>query len=593
MPQSVASAPRAESNDNPLFRREMRERWRRPLTIFQLALFAGILSWLAYSFYLSMVPQGSVDTNSLSGAGRNFFFAVAQLHALAWIPGGLLLAAPTLAAERERGHLFEWILAGLTPTNIVRAKFRALAGFVLVMVCVPFPIFALCFPLGGVSPLDFLSIGVLTVVIALDSVAFGVLLSATAARVTGAIVGALVSSAGFLALSLPILNLVIGNSWQMTLLMALGLSLLCPIWLAAAQSWFEVEVEKHIKGESEFVAEHAQQDAQRLMIGPYGRLEPPIFEADSASERADERASKPVSKPAWSAPREPETRGVESWSETELLILQLAERNAIAQRDVRRKFASRQQSVTDVAATSTSLWVWLTLWLFIGGGGLLLIWLAPDGALFQLSASLVLAPAMAQVALGAASGFTRERAQRMLSALQMTALSPADIVWGKVGGALLLCAQNFGGLLLALCLMAFSYGPRSALMMAIFGVSCVAFTAMGSLTLSLWSRKTEIVALGALASIVALWWVVPTLYTNAGDIFHAPVWLEVLWLRPLRVFSNPASDLALALALLQLSVICAAGTLILGGLCIRQLRRTRAEEEATGLLQRDLSRGWR
>ena len=201
---------------------------------------------------------------------------------------------------------------------------------------------------------------------------------------------------------------------------------------------------------------------------------------------------------------------------------------------------------------------------------------------------------MGYAALGAAPGFTRERAQKMLSALQMTALSPRDIVGGKVAGVLLGCAHWFGGPLLALTIMALQVGPWSAAATLSFGVTCVVFTAIGSLTLSLWSRKTEIVALGGLAAIAGLWWVLPVLYINNNFslIFHAPLWLERLWLAPIRVILEPRGDFDLAGALFQLSAVCAASALFLGWLCVRQLRRTRAEEEATGLLQRDLSRGW-
>ena len=587
MPQSTSRRPVAAREANPLFRREMRERWRRPITVLQLALFAGVLAYLGYNIYITIVPQSEFDISLLSGTGRRFFFALANAHMLAWIPAGLLLAAPTLAAERERGHLFEWVLASLSARDIVSAKFRALAGFVLVMVCVPFPIFALCFPLGGVSPLDFLSVGFLTLVVALNSVALGVLISATSARVTSAITVALVASAVFLFFGVAILNAVVGIGWGEMLGLGLGLCWLPQIWIAAAYNAFDMEVEKHIKGDADFIAERRMESAQRLNIGPDGRLEPPRFEALPVGAPAEpgERVAPPtVARPA-------RARRAESFTEIERLVLRFADRNAIAARDVRRRFVWRHGGGAGEAWAA--LWVWLLVWALAGTVGATLLRIEPDGGLFPLFACLILAPAMGYVALEAAPGFTRERAQKMLSALQMTALSPADIVWGKAGGALLLCAQFFGGLLLALCVTALAYGPLSAIVTAVFAVSCVVFTALGSLTLSLWSRKTEIVALGALAGIAALWWVLPTLYLSWSDMFHAPRWLEVVWLAPIRVLLRPPGDGALALALLQLSSICAASALVLAGLCIWQLRRTRAEEEETGLFQRDLSRGLR
>ena len=564
---------------DPLFRREMRERWRRPLTLLQLLLFASALAYVGYNIYYTTVPLSEfVAPSSLSGTGRGFFFALAQWHALAWIPGGLLLAAPTLAAERERGHLTDWVLAGLTPTNIVRAKWRALAGFVLVMVCVPFPVFALCFPLGGVAPLDFLAVFALTIAIALNSVALGVLISANCATVTRALWGALVTSGIALFVGVAFVPVFLGESWLAPLIFALSIIWLPIVWISAGGATFESEVEKHIK------------NAEERFNAPI--IEPPapiIAPAPDMQARAKPQIALPP------------TAATPGFSQTESLILRAAENNAIAHRDVKRRLISRRTNAlySESDATNTALWVWIVTWLAVGAAGLISLkvtgTVATDGGLFQSFVFIYLMAAMGFAALDAAPGFTRERAQKMLSALQMTALSPLDIVRGKITGVLLLCAQYFAGALLSLCVIAFSIGPCSALMLAIFGVACVAFTAMGSLTLSLWSRKTEIVALGALASMAALWWVTPVLFINNNFslFFHAPTWLERLWLAPIRVVMRPASDAQLALALGQLAAICLCATFILGALCVAQLRRTRAEEEETGWLQRDLSRGWK
>ena len=555
----------------------MRERWRRPLTLFQLAIFVSALAWIGYNIYYTTVPLGqSVAMDSLQGVGRGYFFALAIWHALAWVPGGLLLAAPSLAAERERGHLTDWILAGITPAGIVRAKFRALAGFVLVMVCVPFPIFALCFPLGGVSPLDFAACFALTVAIALNSVALGTLISASCATITRALAGALFASVLTLFFAAPLLWNIFGGSWGAPLVLTLAILWLPSVWVAAAKNTFAFEVERHIKNDD------SPRFEPPIVVAPAAKPEPQSAGQSAQSDRVQTVLA---------------TAATPSFSQIESLILSASESNAIAHRDVKRRFVGRRANTVygEDEIPNMPLWVWLGVWLLVGVAGLAMKQLAPEMSLLQTGVFLVLTPAMGYVALGAAPGFTQERAKKMLSALQMTALSPRDIVVGKVAGVLLLCAQYFGGPLLALCVTALGYGPRSALTLGVFGVCCVVFTAMGSLTLSLWSRKTEIVALGALASIAALWWVLPTLYinNNFGLFFRAPRWLELLWLAPIRVVLEPSSDLHLALALAQLSAICAAGTLIAGGLCVRQLRRTRAEEEASGLLQRDLSRGWR
>ncbi len=580
---SSRARARARRESDPLFRREMRERWRRPLTLLQLLVFSSALAWLGYNIYFTLVPQGEfIGVDSLNGLGRDFFFALAQWHALAWIPGGMLLAAPALAAERERGHLTDWILAGLTPAGIVRAKFRALAGFVLVMVCVPFPIFALCFPLGGVSPLDFAAVWALTVAIALNSVAVGTMISANSPTVTKALASALIIIVAALVFIAPVVSITFSGSWLGTLILALGVIWLPKVWIAAAKSTFAVEVERHIKHDAGLAITAPIVEPRRTPVTEHGQIVPPT------------RASEPALPTRLAVARPME---IAPFSQLESLILRAAQGNAIAHRDVKRRFIGRRAGAFFSASDDANIRLifWVVLWIVAGLIALGMSRATPEGGLFRLFTFLVLTTAMGTVALGAAPGFTRERAQKMLSALQMTALSPLDIVWGKVMGVLLLCAQYFGGPLLALCVMALSFGPLSALMLGVFGVSCVVFTATGSLTLSLWSRKTEIVALGALASIAALWWVLPTLYINNSFslFFYAPRWLEVLWLAPIRAILEPASDRRMAWALAQLSAICVTGALVAGGLCVNQLRRTRADGEATGLLQRDLSRGWR
>ena len=571
---------------DPLFRREMRERWRRPLTLLQLLIFASALAWLGYNIYYTTVPPGEfIGLDSMQGIGRGFFFALAKWHALAWIPGGLLLAAPTLCAERERGHLTDWVLAGLTPSKIVSAKWRALAGFVLVMACVPFPIFALCFPLGGVSPLDFVAVWALTIAIALNSVALGLLISANCATVTNALSSALLLSILALFLGVPLLPALFGESWLAPLTFGLTIIWLPIIWVTASATNFEVEVEKHIKNESEIRVETP-------LVPPPPQLAP------------QQQPRAPATAPVTASTNVKETiipTTLAPFSQTEALILRATRGNAIAHRDVKQRFNARRVNAfyTDVEASNVALWVWVLGWLAAGVCGLLFCHLTNSpgavSAVLLACLVLVLAPAMGFVALNAAPGFTRERAQKMLSALQMTALSPLDIVWGKIAGVLLLCAQFFGGALLSVCILALAMGPCSALMVGVFGVSCVVFTAMGSLTLSLWSRKTEIVALGALAGIAGLWWVLPTLFisNNLSLFFHAPSWLKTLWLAPISVILQPSNDFQLALALGQLSALCLGAALILGALCVRQLKRTRAEEAETGWLQRDLSRGWK
>ena len=281
-----------------------------------------------------------------------------------------------------------------------------------------------------------------------------------------------------------------------------------------------------------------------------------------------------------------------AFSDWEQTLLCWSQWNALARRDVTRHF----QTTPDFwSVDGLALLGWRALlgwWGAVGVGSVLLRVWVPEVPWFTGLGALVLGAAMAMAALHSAPVFTRERAQKTLTALQLTALSSGDIVIGKIAATLLICARSFGGPLGALSILALSYGPQSAVATLLLGVSCVGLTATGGATLSLWGRKTEFVAAGTLAAIVGLWLLLPALYIAQGDFFRAPAWLEWMWLAPLRALFAAHSDLALALALAQLAVLCALMTLILGGLCLWQLGRTRAEDEATGVLQRDLSAHW-
>ena len=566
--------PENSASADPLFRREMRERWRRPLTLLQLAVFALVLGAIGFGFYATLVPQGEVMFDkSIVGSGRAFFQSVAIFNALAWIPGGLLLAAPTLSAERERGHLADWILAGLTPRGIARAKFRALAGFVLVMACVPFPIFALCFPLGGVGPFEFAGALALTVATALLSSATGLMISALSSRVAPAMGSALLMSACFLPVGGATLVGLLAAPWTLMMACAAGVMLVVPGCVHIAEGNFEFAVRADLDGESERPFPVATAGgAVKAELASLAREIAPPPPRDASGKRALED---------------------EPLSDLESTLVRLASWNAVARREVMAYLWKPRVDWSDGTLRAQRWPEFCVLWIATGLLGLGLKWYWPPAMPYQWFGALIVLGLMAQAALLAAPRFVNERARRMLASLQLTALSPLDITVGKLAATLLICAQYFAGPLLALGLMALYYGPHNALMTVVLALCGAALTAAGSLVLSLWGRRTEVVAGGALAMGALMWIGLPAIYIGQNFYFRAPAWLERWWLGPLRVFLDPPSDWMLALALGQLAIECAVGAIVLSLLCAWQLKRTRAEDESEGVLQRDLSRSWR
>ena len=562
-------------DNDPLFAREMRQRWRRPFTWLQCLIFAGVLARFGTNIYLEVLPPGGfIAPIPMRSMGHHFVFMVAELYGGAWITFGLLLGAPALVVERDRDRLAEWMLAGMTPKSIVITKYRVLSRLVLLMTSVPFPVFALCFLMGGVSPLDLVTILVMTMAAALNSVAIGLAISAQSKTIARALVSALLYNILATPFIWACMALFLATPWQLQIILGPLMIWFAMFTIDVAVVVFQNEIYNLIKcdlslGYSPSVAE--------ALSAPDGPSAP-----DMPTEGGvlASRLAFPVQK-----------AGVEkarvlsgAFSPTETLILRLAQNNPIAQRDVRRHLLARRENTLFRKKNwaTMELKVWVLWWIAVGVCGLALCLLTRGGAfghdLLRDAARLVLVPAMVGVALNAAPAFTQERAQKTLSELQLTALSPLEIVVGKAASVLLACAHTFAGALLALCILALAVGPLSALMLGVFGVACVVFTTFGSLTLSLWGRKTESVAVGALFSIAAVWWIGPALCVRShfGLFFRAPIWLENLWLTPLRVALHSARDLLLALA--QLAALCLAGALVAVGLCVLRLRRVGAEE---------------
>ena len=559
----------------PVFRREMRERWRRSLTFIQLALWVAALAFLGYKFYQALIPPEVVVTlHGTNGAGRALFYAVARAHLLGWIPLGMLLAAPALAIERERGHLPEWTLAGLRPQAIARAKFRALAGLVLVLVCVPFPVLALCFPLGGVAPTEFGAMAALTVSVALLSVAAGLRISARSSRVAEALAGAAGLGVGTLFWGGVMVGVITFTSWRIMLGTALILGWVVYDYARAAAQDFADEIEgEGAVALSNWMAAPLEV-ASSLAPGSAGASE---ADGNAGVFRApDARTTRAWSEARHERPASPIQRTTGCYTPLELWLMSVAARNPVALRDLTMLLRRRDEEWFGERLWAMPVPEIAVFWVGVGAA----LWATT--ALFEwqwfVSASvLVLGGAMVQTILASAPGFARERALRTLTGLQLTALSPAEIVSGKIAASLLICVHRYGGPLLGLSVLALRYGPLSALMTLALGAACVWASASVTLWMSLRGRKTEVVNATALASAATLWIILPWLYGNPMTGLDAPAWFARVWLAPLGAWAGASGDLSLGLALGQLALGCAAGAVVFGAGCVARLRRMRAE----------------
>lgn len=532
---------------DPLWRREMRERWRRPITLFFLTLYAVGVSGIAYSLYRSIVPAGAVELGAQShGIGHRLFMALLQIQILLWIPIAFLLGAPTIAAERERHALTEYLLAGLQTRQIVRAKFAALATYILVMCAIPLPVVALCFPLGGVEPVEFVAGFLLEVTAAIACGSLGILISANNKRVPPAMQNAVFLSLVFLiitSLTLPgILQVPVVVWFVVVGFLCLGIGSL----VAGCDKALTI------------VAHNLEMEDPDYQASP--------FSFSPAPPPLSDRPQKSSLTPTLIAPEGETEEGAETESSLDRWIEQVAAQSAVAQREVRvgLRAARRRTEFSPPPPYRYSLGVWA----LAGLCGAALI--ALTGMLVWLYLGLVAMTLLTVIAatLEASAAFTREREQKMLTQLRVCPLSPGEVVAGKIGAMLLLVIRSWGSPLLALFLAGLAQGIILGVLTASFVVLTVLFATVLATLLSLICRRTSVAATTALGILCVVFVLLPL--SPGPLVYFFPVLkgpltsfpLGPLWIEPMSLFSwssvsFPMTSLSPVAALFRL--VCSLG----------------------------------
>lgn len=176
---------------NPVFKRELRARWRRPAAYLTLFFYAAPLALGMALFYNDQVTSWSVD-HSLATVGKDVFEMLIFLQIATWLFIAALTAAPAIAFERERGLLEALQLANLKASRIVWGKLLSLISFQFLLFLVPLPVIAICFLFGGVDPRFFVISIVVIFVTMLCGTAVGLYFSSTRPRPGPALRDALV-----------------------------------------------------------------------------------------------------------------------------------------------------------------------------------------------------------------------------------------------------------------------------------------------------------------------------------------------------------------------------------------------------------------
>lgn len=568
----------------------MRERWRRPLTLLLLGGYASGVCFLAYSLYAALVPTGDAQLGQItSGAGLELFKHIIAAGAALWIPGGLLLAAPTIVIERERRVWADFLLAGLSPRHLVRAKAGALSLFAALLIAVPLPVVGLCFPLGGVSGIEFGAGVVFEVTTAMLSLALGLTLSLHAQSVARAMQLAFLIAVPASLAGWPIAYAMMAAPWGVWL-SAAGMELFFAACLLAVcldtsdfQSLRPIELEK----------------PSRVPTPP--RAAPPKSPAQTPPPSTPSPdytwLNRPLSFPRYRPKRWLPASHLQGGTLQECLE-NIAANNPIAKRELRVALRAQNAAPNSAAPSPSSPLVldYLLLWAFLG---LLLgvqVWCFKLGALWHVLFWIVLGTAMIRAVSIAGTAFTRELDDKTLLHLQLSALSPLEILAGKSLTALLLTLQFWSGPLIMVVLMGLSGGFPTFATTFLLAATCLGMAAITGCCFSLWCRHSPIAIGASQVWLFSLFAAAP--FALHQPPFRTPVWLEWAWSAPLRALWDSAPDNALiptdqaALRVVGSAAIVVALLLLASA---RRLRFMRTEENEAGtrFWERDLTRTWR
>ncbi len=610
---SPPSEGRTSLWQNPILERELRSRWRRPLTYIVLFAYAAALSWVAWQLSGTAIEQnsalasgyGSDQAAALPGTALFRGSVTAQVLVALW--ASALLCAPVIARERELKMLPELILANLSPAQIVRGKWLATLGFAAILLLIPLPLQALAFLMGGVSPAEWISAALLQVGAMILGSAMGLWCSALSSRVAQAMS---VTCLGAVALSIPLscgLAAMAAGPW-VGFLMAVACVLVALPLLAGAQNSVQYLPLEPSRPQAVEQPASPAQSAARPAAPPSAQR--PAYAARLSASFDGEAPSLPLSA------RGP-SRGAGAQAAQIAQGRAQAERARAAELEAGRALGQRRESwvfslLRALRWHNPLVWREMRVRLrqpFFDVSTLLSLALcllalpALGASLFAPNRSDSLAIVLpfwllcgVACALGAAQGFTREREQRMLEGLLLSTLSPLSIVVGKVAAPILLVLHTGAlplGLFASWTLLWSVMNGANVAFIALLGCACFALCGAACGTwLSFWCRTSSVSAMGSLALFGGLL-AAPLSLSNMGpqrfQEASAAFWNAEL-LAPLSRFDGSAGFWSAGLFLCSLLLAVSLG--LLAHITIA-LRPQALEREGRSLLHTDLTRNLR
>ncbi len=139
---------------NPLFVKEMRERFRNKKNMWILALYLLVMG----SILLGFMYVTHMDGISYPGENREVFIltAVIQYAMICFIAPAL--SAGAISGERERQTLNILLTTQLSPRKIIVSKLLTSLAFIFLLVVSSLPLYSFVFLYGGISPTQLLTL---------------------------------------------------------------------------------------------------------------------------------------------------------------------------------------------------------------------------------------------------------------------------------------------------------------------------------------------------------------------------------------------------------------------------------------------------
>ena len=445
---------------NPIFTREYRARWRSGLSnvlLFCSALFLAIAAGLVYAS-ASFSARDSTLLRQMAETGHNLFLTLSGMQIGAWLLLGPALTATTIAGERERGLLEMLQLTPLSARRICGGKMLSVWGFVTLLMFAPLPMTALCFLLGGVSPQEFCAALALQFTTALFGLSVGIWASAWSRRATtamalafGVVIGwGVLTFFVFIAHQMrsPWVNLgSAGSAWQSFLLDGLWRTNPLFVFIMEAEnsranmSWFSIYTPFRYADWVFCGALQIAISAALLKSATRALWKPLDDESSTRSVKKSRRAQRNEAVSATQSDQiandiapviaQSSTFGIAAFT-------RFRSGNPVLEREVRRWGRMRRAGIV------ASRWARIGFALALGGYAIGVAYMLIDPInrgiemfWFVISVGFLLAACLA-CALGAVL-FTRERESGTWESLQLSLLSPRQVLVGKFAPAWWLC----------------------------------------------------------------------------------------------------------------------------------------------------------